>query len=418
MLALVGTPIAVLAVWVAVPAYQREKASTTAEMFRSTRRDIHARRASHTAAAASLFSEDLRLEKTTHISHSSWRLANPVPLENVSVTYVDKRKRPAISGGSTNATRLLPTAPGPSKAKTYSDVISGDSELRPDLWWDAASYDLLTFIPDGDVVHIDCSVAQYFEMFDVCEAVAHEYVSDRRNRDEPRSKALRLRSEIGDPFDIGRRPFVPAIPTLVLLQPDTGPPTFVLHARDGEAVASASGMRHVFGGQFQPSSRHSTDPAAEADLWLSVARELAEELLGADGTDGHAGGPLLLTNEPLASLESLRRDGRLKVWLLGLGLDPLTLWPDLLTVTVISDDAFRIRFPKLSIGNTEGLFVGSSSSGGSVHGFEFLESVVDALASNHGTHPAAAACLRLAWRHRNAILGNTADQAGVGDLAD
>lgn len=112
------------------------------------------------------------------------------------------------------------------------------------------------------------------------------------------------------------------------------------------------------------------------------------------------------TDEPLASLDRMRIEGHLKVWLLGLGLDPLTLWPDLLTVAVIDNEVFRHRFPDLPTSNSEGSFVGSSSNGKELRGFDFVQSRVDAITNDEGTHPAAAACIRLAWKHRAAILGD------------
>lgn len=295
------------------------------------------------------------------------------------------------------------------RTHSYSEVIDrSEKDLRPSLWWDAPSYDLLSFAATDDRVDITCASARYFDMVDVCEAVGHEFVHYRKDGAVPKRRALRFRSEIGDPFDIGRRPFVPAIPTLVLLQPSSGPATFLLHARDSAAVASASGLNHVLGGQFQPSSRHAIEHAAEADVWLAVARELAEEMLDFKEADGHAGAPLSFTVEPLASLDVMRSEGHLQVWLLGLGLDPLTLWPDLLTVAVIDEETFRRRFPVLPAFNTEGVLLGSSLSGTELRGFDFDEIQVAAITSDAATHPAAAACIRLAWKHRDALIGEPA----------
>ncbi len=402
-IAVVSVLFAAVALWVAVPAYRRERQSTSAEMFKSTRQDIHSRRASHTTGAASLFSVADRLEGTSYMSAPGWRLENPILLSDVHVTFVHGPKRPVITGRSANVERLLPAATGTTRSRTYSKVIT-DFGLQPNLWWDAPSYDLLSFVATDSRVDIACTSSQYFDMIDVCEAVGHEYVHHLNDKDVPSRRGLRLRSEIGDPFDIARRPFVPAIPTLVLLRPAVGPATFLLHARDGAAAASASGLKHVFGGQFQPSSRHAIDLAAEADIWLAVARELAEEMLGFTDADGSAGGRISFTDEPLASLDQMRRDGHLKIWLLGLGLDPLTLWPDLLTVAVIDNDVFRSRFNDLPTSNSEGVLVGSFSNGKELRGFDFDEQKVEIITSDDRTHPAAAACIRLAWKHRAVIL--------------
>lgn len=250
-IAVVSVVLAALALWIGIPAYRHERASTSVDTFRSIRRDLHGRRASHTAGAASLFSDGDRLEQTAYMSAPTWRLREPIPLSSVNVSFFREPKQPRITGRSASTARLLPRAMG-GRTRRYSEVIGSDDELRPGLWWDAPSYDLLSFVATDGRVDIACSSAQYFEMVDVCEAVAHEYVHHRGDKDVPKRRSLRFRSEIDDPFDIRRRPFVPAIPTLVLLRHASGPATFLLHARDGAAVASASGLKHLFGDSSNP----------------------------------------------------------------------------------------------------------------------------------------------------------------------
>jgi hypothetical protein len=134
-------------------------------------------------------------------------------------------------------------------------------------------------------------------------------------------------------------------------------------------------------GVFQPL----VDERADFDLWRCMVREYSEELLGASEEYGPG-----FDQEAWPfhrDLSAARRDGRIRVHCLGLGVDPLTFAVDLLTVAVVDDRAFGSLFGGLVDVNAEGLV---------------------RLAAFDGTvpapmQPAGAAALRLAWRHRRAL---------------
>ncbi len=101
-------------------------------------------------------------------------------------------------------------------------------------------------------------------------------------------------------------------------------------------------------------------------------------------------------------LTGARDAGRLGVWCLGMGVDPLTLVADILTVAVFDADVFDAAFSGLVAGNAEGRIITSQGEAG----FPFTEQVVARF--TNGTEPmqaAGAATLQLAWNHRGLLLG-------------
>jgi hypothetical protein len=99
-----------------------------------------------------------------------------------------------------------------------------------------------------------------------------------------------------------------------------------------------------------------------------------------------------------------RGRGKLWIYCFGLGLDPLTLWGEILTVAVIDDEAFDDVFGGLVQANAEGIVVSTHGRRRTVRGIPFTEERVEQLLEDEPMAPAAAACLALAWQHRSSIL--------------
>jgi hypothetical protein len=136
-------------------------------------------------------------------------------------------------------------------------------------------------------------------------------------------------------------------------------------------------------------------------------REYSEEFLGRLDHDGTAGAPIdYRAEEPFRSMDAARRSGRVRVWCLGVGLDPLTLWGEILTVAVFDDEVFDELFSELVVANDEGVVVTVASPGRLAHGVPFVEERVEQLLGAEPMAPAAAACLALAWRDRETLLAN------------
>jgi hypothetical protein len=150
-----------------------------------------------------------------------------------------------------------------------------------------------------------------------------------------------------DPFDPARRAIIPAITTLTIrLRRYPAEPSFLLHWRDPAKVATAAGIYDVIAaGEFQPSSVALWDRRNDFDLWRNVVREYAEELLGEPEHDGTRSRPIAYDDWPLYQrLDQAHADGAVTSFVLGLGLDALTLAATILTVVVIDDDVFTAAF--------------------------------------------------------------------------
>jgi hypothetical protein len=128
-----------------------------------------------------------------------------------------------------------------------------------------------------------------------------------------------------------------------------------------------------------------------------MIREFAEELRGRSEDYGSEKGPVDYDSWPFARrmTEALDR-GQISVWCLGLGVDPLTYATDLLTVAVIDSRVFDEEFSLNPRRNEEGEVLAAR---------EFAGHVVDRLVTREPVQAAGAAVLRLAWAHREALIG-------------
>ncbi|MFC5185161.1 transcriptional regulator [Actinomadura harenae] len=325
-------------------------------MWEQTRARLNDDRYGFGLAAAALYPDVPRVEDTTLLTRPEWIPDAPAPLADVRTHWVPLPDPPAVTS---------PMAGLPEGFTSYADAMA--ALARPRVFEDRSSYRLLAV----DDLTLTFGPAHYFDGVNVGEAVAHELVAD--------VPGLPVRTAVGDPTDLTRRPSLLAITTLTV----TTSGRYVLHWRDPAMVAHAGGLHHVMPvGLFQPL----TGRAAELDPWFTMVREYSEELLGAseeypDDFDQEAW--------PFhRRMTGALRDGSLRAYHLGLGADPLTLALDLLTVVVFEDEAFDALFGERLVRENEE---------GRVRLADFDGSVPEP------AQPAGAAALRLAWRHRRAL---------------
>jgi hypothetical protein len=273
------------------------------------------------------------------------------------------------------------------------------------------SYRLLGGHPGTDTLHF--GLAAYFDKIDVSEALGHELAIAclREHHDVPHSAkslrdALAFRALIGDPFDPARRAIIPAVTTLTIrLRRYPAEPSFLLHWRDPAKVATAAGVYDVIpAGEFQPASVALWDRRNDFDLWRNIVREYSEELLGTPEHDGTRTKPIDYHSWPLyRDLDNAQTAGAVVLFVLGLGLDALTLAATILTVVVIDDDVFTRAFGAATRYNEEGKIV-AIGDGRATEGIPFTEESVRRMLSCEPMASPGAACLALAWRHRHHIL--------------
>jgi hypothetical protein len=233
---------------------------------------------------------------------------------------------------------------------------------------------------------------RYFDGVDTGEAAAHEYAATRLG-----TRPAGLRARIAHPCDLGRRPVNLAITTLTLrFEAATGRASFLLHWRDPAKVGHAGGMYQVIPvGIFQPSGEASWHEREDFSLWRCMLREFDEELRGTP--EEYGAGPVDYASWPFARHMAAALDrGQVRVWCLGLGVDPLTYATDLLTVAVIDSRVFDELFRLDPRGNAEGRVLAAR---------EFAVHVIDRIVTTEPVQAAGAAVLRLAWRYREVLAG-------------
>jgi hypothetical protein len=156
-------------------------------------------------------------------------------------------------------------------------------------------------------------------------------------------------------------------------------------------------------GIFQPIDGTPESERADLSLWRAMVREFSEELLGAPEDYSTGDGPFRYEDwDFYRRLTSARETGQLRVWCLGLGVDPLTLVTDILTVAVFESELFDATFPTVVAENAEGRVVTSQGR----TGFSFTDETVSRFTG--GAEPmqaAGTAVLQLAWNHRTDLLG-------------
>lgn len=377
--------------------------------WRFERRWLNQHRSRLAGLASELYPAEHRLPDTPLIAPPEWVPDAPVDLRTIALTLDEQQQPSAVDGGEPETLACRPLCKPDTHFDSYTSAVKHVDPPR--LFESRPSYRLLG--ADLAAGQMRFGLAAYFDKLDVSEAVGHELAAAclAHGAEPPRTAAalrdaLPFRSLIGDPFDPTRRAVIPAITTLTIrLRRYPAEPSFLLHWRDPAKVATAGGMYDVIpAGEFQPASVALWDRRNDFDLWRNIVREYSEELLGTPEHDGTRSRPIDYDGWPLyQELETAKQAGTLSPFLLGVGLDALTLAATILTVVVIDDDVFRQQFGTAGRLNEEGEMVGTGG-GQPVEGLPFTGPVVERLLSSEPMASPGAACLALAWRHRDTIL--------------
>jgi len=380
--------------------------------WRSVRRHLNGHRAELARVAAELYPPELRLEGTPLLVRPEWIPAQPVDLADIKLGWVEGRQPQSVDGTEPEAARVLPLRTADYRYDRYTSAVRYlDS---PTLFENRPSYRLLDVDWSDDMGRMSFGLAAYFDKLDVSEALGHELAEaqlrltekDGRVR-EVGWKRVPFRRIIGDSFDMEHLPVIPAVTTLTLCRDRAaGTAAFLLHWRNPEFVATAGGVYDVIpAGEFQPSSVAPWDQVNDFDLWRNIVREFSEELLGTPEHDGSRSTPIDYDSWPFyRSLERARATGQLGAFCLGVGLDALTLAATILTVVVIDDDVFEKVFGEIVRANAEGITVTTLDGQRSASGIPFTEYNVRRLLTSEPMASPGAACIALAWRHREALL--------------
>jgi hypothetical protein len=350
--------------------------------------------------AAAAYPAERRMAGTPLLAAPEWQPAEPVPLHDIELEFFPSAEPASILAAPTPtksalAKSALPERPDGTRYRSYSDALR--DLAAPAVFENRPTYRLT----EADLTKPRLAFARgrYFDGVDTGEAAAHEYAATRlAGLDEHRQdqhRAAGPRARIADPCDLTRRPANLAITTLTLrFDAATGRASFLLHWRDPAKVGHAGGMYQVIPvGVFQPSGEASWHEREDFSLWRCMLREFDEELRGTP--EEYGAGPVDYDSWPFARHMAAALDrGQIRVWCLGLGVDPLTYATDLLTVAVIDSRVFDELFSLDPRGNDEGSVLAAR---------EFAAHVIDRVVTGDPVQAAGAAVLRLAWRHRDTL---------------
>jgi hypothetical protein len=354
---------------------------------------------------------------TPLLAAPAWRPPAPVPLRDIGLELTAPVPPDGALPDGAPPPTLLPRRADGTRYRRYSEAMA---ELAaPRVFANRATYRLTEADLTSRPPRLAFTVGRYFDGIDGGEAAAHEYAAARLGL-----PAGGLRGRLADPCDLRRRRANVAISVLTLrLDAASGRASFPLHWRDPAKVGHAGGLYQVVPvGVFQPSGEAARSDGPDFSLWRCVVREFAEELAGYPEDEG----PVDYDSWPFArQLTGALDRGQVRVWCLGLGVDPLTYATDLLTAAVFDAGVFDGLFGGgfsgggLSRGGLSGGLSGGGLSGGGLSGGgsrrnaegevlaarEFTADVIDGTIARDPVQAAGAALLRLAWEHRDTLLG-------------
>ena len=414
---------------------------TGTEHWRRIRRLLNEHRLELAALAARLYPGLPRVAGTDLLCWPGWLPATPLDLADLRLGWVSAPPPPAADGTGDAAAHVLPRSAAGLAYPTYAAAI--EALDRPALFENRVCYRLLgaelggadPALPDQafpgqallDEARLDPArpdqsrpglacpprlrfgLARYFDALNLGHAVAHELTGAWASSGTPPDRAdldwaaLPLRASAGDPCALPRRSALTAVTTLTVRRAPGGAASFLLHWRDPARVNHAGGLYQVMpAGIFQPLSAAPAARRHDLSLWRCMTREFSEELLGGSEEYPTRDGRLDYGRWPFhRELAAAREAGTLRVSCLGLGVDPLTLATDILTVAVFEAAVFDRLFRGLVTENAEGRVVTQDGSAA----IPFTQATVDRFTG--GAEPlqtAGAALLRLAWQHRG-VLG-------------
>ncbi|MBX7451924.1 hypothetical protein GR927_28375 [Mycolicibacterium sp. 3033] len=393
VVAIVGVTAAVLAALYAYPAYRTSKAQRARDRFVETRESLQTRRQHLTTQALSTHSRAQTSDLPGMLSCTRWIPRAPLPLQQVVVRLeLAPRMGYATPKVLAQAKKMLPRGSSGKDLEKYTEAM--DLYARPKLFDNRVCYRLLDAKLDGDDTSLLVGLNYYFDSLNESEAVAHEYAHASLRSGSRFPSKTPVRSRIGNPLQLARRNAIFSISALTI-RADRKAPTFFLHSREHGSVAVAGNLLHLApSGVFQPAADDNATIGRDLSPWLTLCREYAEEYLGVEEAQGNVGVALSYDeDQPYSSINAAYQAGMLKISVLGLGLDPLTLCPELVTVAIVEPETFDDLFENLTLRNNEGFMRGAKVSGGKLTGFPFDAQTINGFLERGNLAPAARAAL-------------------------
>lgn len=216
--------------------------------------------------------------------------------------------------------------------------------------FNGSTFRLMDVTPLSGDLDLTLTAGRYYDYINTCEVLGAElaaFALDHPDID-PGPGNLPLRGDPGDAFRLWSRSAALGVNCLCILKgydgKVVGDPSgdrhdvFLMHRRDKRTIEAQEVWHVVPAGGHSPASIQCPDPR-EVGLWWTVAREFVEEcfnveeakLMKTDKARGFMG-----DFKAQAVLNATLRNPAVgRVFLLGLGLDPVTLKPEALVAVVI-----------------------------------------------------------------------------------
>ncbi|HZN18894.1 MAG TPA: XRE family transcriptional regulator [Micromonosporaceae bacterium] len=369
-----------------------------------TRRAMGVRRSALAKTVAHLYPSEVQ-RTAGMLLHPGWTPASLLDLADIELSLAPAVEPPELDGSEEVTSHVRPLRGPDQRFTRYSHAVRDIA--RPKLFENRPCWRLLDVAFSGSRGHLSFGYMNYFDGIDICEAAAHESAATHlTNGGEVAAaswRGLRLRTAIGDPFNLRRRALLLSINTLTIRK-DRMSASVLLHNRSADSVATSGGVVGVMpAGVFQPSTVRTVDHSADFDLWRNMMREFSEELLGNPEHAGDGAGADYQA-EPLRSLDAARACGGVRVYCLGVGVSALDLWGAVETIAVFDAEVFDEIFAGLVHVNDEGSVLRIGRSRPTVH-VPLTKEIIEELCAMDRTAPETAFSLRAAWQHRDQLLG-------------
>lgn len=315
----------------------QRRLTASEQAWLDVRRYLREHRTALTEIAVAEYPSIDKVADSTLLTQQAWTLDRPIPLDEISLEFEPDTIYSGVTGTGEESAGALPTRSDGSRHPSYADAIG--TLTPPSVFENRATYRLLEADLSSRYPRMRFGRGQYFDGINTGEAAAHELAAAHMGMLD----TCRLRNTIGNPCDLLRRPANLALSTLTIRHDRTRDrATCLLHWRDPAKVGHAGGLYQVVPvGIFQPSGEAAWNEQNDFSLWRNTVRELAEELLGTTEDYNSENAPIDYDSWPFAArLSEAHMAGALRIYCLGLGVDPLTYATDLLTAAVIDAPVF------------------------------------------------------------------------------
>lgn len=393
VLAGVGLLIALFGVPLTWANLRRTRSESSESYFERVNEHARLRQAQLRALAGSTIHPEWQADEIPMLTKPGWVLPEPIPLELVSIDRESPDQLEQFADARARARKMMPKKRDGRRYPGYSDALvalAGMTQL-----YNGWIYRPLGVVADNGDLRLRFADGHFFDHVDTTEVLAYEAaINDLAGRMTVEGG---YRKYLGDPFDLTRRGTSLGVVVLTIRASDEGG-GFYMHRRNERVVATAPDAIHVIpAGEFSPADIGLGSRAQDFKIWHTVMREYAEEFLDVEESYGRGGRPLDYEGDwPYRELIEARARGELRLFVVGIGLDPLTWKPELLLVCIFDHAVFDRLFAKIVQQGKEGTIV----VGPKGHGIPFDAESVDQYVRDPSTRNAAQACLMLAWRHR------------------